>query len=134
MLVDDLQQPQRIYANRVRMNAPLFAMRWKRVVGMSLESKQGSYKTTERNAPSTASTTRRRDSCFLRRDAERRRSPSYCSKNSGNVMAGQRRKARMKQVPLSKVKDGLSRYVRLAAKEEVVITHHGKPAAVLVHF
>ncbi len=40
----------------------------------------------------------------------------------------------MKQVPLSKVKDDLSRYVRSAAKEEVVITHHGKPAAVLVGF
>ena len=40
----------------------------------------------------------------------------------------------MKQVPLSKVKDDLSRYVRLAEKEEVVITRHGKPAAVLVGF
>jgi prevent-host-death family protein len=40
----------------------------------------------------------------------------------------------MKQVPLSEVKDDLSRYVRLAAKEEVVITRHGKPAAVLVGF
>ncbi len=40
----------------------------------------------------------------------------------------------MKQVPLSEVKDDLSRYVRLAAREEVVITRHGKPAAVLVGF
>ncbi len=40
----------------------------------------------------------------------------------------------MKQVPLSEVKDDLSRYVRLAAKEEVVITRHGKPGAVLVGF
>jgi len=40
----------------------------------------------------------------------------------------------MKQVPLSEVKDDLSRYVRLAEKEEVVITRHGKPAAVLVGF
>ncbi len=49
-------------------------------------------------------------------------------------MAGKRKKARMKQVPLSNVKDDLSRYVGLAKKEEVVITHHGKPAAVLVGF
>ncbi len=49
-------------------------------------------------------------------------------------MAGKRRKARMKQVPLSKVKEDLSRYVRLAAKEEVVIARHRKPAAVLVGF
>ena len=40
----------------------------------------------------------------------------------------------MKQVPLSEVKDDLSIYVRLAAKEEFVITRHGKPAAVLVGF
>jgi antitoxin Phd_YefM of type II toxin-antitoxin system len=30
------------------------------------------------------------------------------------------------------VKDDLSRYLRLAAKEEIVITRHGKPAGVLV--
>lgn len=40
----------------------------------------------------------------------------------------------MKQVPLSEIKDDLSRYVRLAAREEIVITRHGKPAAVLVGF
>ncbi len=40
----------------------------------------------------------------------------------------------MKQVPLSEVKDDLSRYVRLAAQEEVFITRHGKPATVLVGF
>ena len=40
----------------------------------------------------------------------------------------------MKPVPLSKVKDDLSIYVRLAKKEEVVITHDGIPATVLVGF
>ncbi len=40
----------------------------------------------------------------------------------------------MKQVPLSKVKDDLSRYVRLSAKEEVVIARHGNPVAVPVGF
>ena len=40
----------------------------------------------------------------------------------------------MKKVPLSEVKDDLSRYLREAEKEEVVITRHGKPAGVLVGF
>lgn len=40
----------------------------------------------------------------------------------------------MKQVPLSAVKDDLSRYLREASDEEVVITRHGKPAGVLLGF
>lgn len=40
----------------------------------------------------------------------------------------------MKKVALSDVKDDLSRYLRQAAKEEIVITRHGKPAGVLVGF
>jgi len=40
----------------------------------------------------------------------------------------------MKKVALSEVKDDLSRYLRLAEKEDIVITRHGKPAGVLVGF
>lgn len=40
----------------------------------------------------------------------------------------------MKEVPLSEVKDDLSRYLRQAAKEEIVITRHGKAAGVLIGF
>jgi prevent-host-death family protein len=40
----------------------------------------------------------------------------------------------MKKVALSEVKDDLSRYLHVAAKEEVVITRHGKPAGVLIGF
>lgn len=40
----------------------------------------------------------------------------------------------MKKVPLSKVKDDLSKYLRLAEKQEIVITRHGKPAGILVGF
>ena len=40
----------------------------------------------------------------------------------------------MKRVPLSEVKDDLSRYVDLAAREEIVVTRHGRPAAVLIGF
>ncbi len=40
----------------------------------------------------------------------------------------------MKNVPLSEVKDDLSRYLRLAEEEEIIITRHGKPAGVLIGF
>ncbi len=40
----------------------------------------------------------------------------------------------MKKVPLSEIKDGLSKFLRLAEKEDVVITRHGKPAGVLIGF
>ncbi|MBM3814409.1 MAG: type II toxin-antitoxin system Phd/YefM family antitoxin [Acidimicrobiia bacterium] len=40
----------------------------------------------------------------------------------------------MKRVPLSEVKDDLSRYLRLAEKENIVITRHGRPAGLLVGF
>ncbi len=40
----------------------------------------------------------------------------------------------MKKVALSEVKDNLSRYLRLAEKEEVIITRHGKPAGLLIGF
>jgi prevent-host-death family protein len=40
----------------------------------------------------------------------------------------------MKRVPLSEVKDDLSRYVDLSAREEIVVTRHGRPAAVLIGF
>ena len=40
----------------------------------------------------------------------------------------------MKEIPLSEVKDELSKYLRLAEKEEIIITRHGKPAGLLVGF
>ena len=49
-------------------------------------------------------------------------------------MAGAVRKTRMKEVPLSEIKDDLSRFLREAEKQEIVITRHGKPAGVLIGF
>jgi prevent-host-death family protein len=40
----------------------------------------------------------------------------------------------MKKAALSDVKDDLSRYLRLAEKEEIIITRHGKPAGILIGF
>jgi len=40
----------------------------------------------------------------------------------------------MKKIALSEAKDDLSRVLRQAEKEEVIITRHGKPAGVLIGF
>ena len=40
----------------------------------------------------------------------------------------------MREVPLSDIKDDLSRYLREAEKREIIITRHGKPAGVLIGF
>ena len=40
----------------------------------------------------------------------------------------------MKEIALSEVKDDLSRYLRLAEQEEIIITRHGKPAGMLIGF
>ena len=49
-------------------------------------------------------------------------------------MAGTIRKSRVKHVALSEVKDDLSHLLRQAAKQDIVITRHGKPAGVLIGF
>lgn len=49
-------------------------------------------------------------------------------------MARTIRKPGMKQVPLSEIKDDLSRYLREAETQEIVITRHGKPAGILIGF
>jgi prevent-host-death family protein len=40
----------------------------------------------------------------------------------------------MIKVPLSKVKDNFSEFIKKASKEEVVVTIHGRPVAVLIGF
>ena len=49
-------------------------------------------------------------------------------------MAQKVRRSDLKQVPLSELKDDLSRFLREAAKRDIVITRHGKPAGVLIGF
>jgi len=44
------------------------------------------------------------------------------------------RAERQMRVPLAQVKDDLSRYLRVAAKEDVIVTRHGQPAGVLIGF
>jgi prevent-host-death family protein len=49
-------------------------------------------------------------------------------------MVDQVRKSRVKEIPLSEVKDDLSHFLREAEKHDIVITRHGKPAGVLIGF
>ena len=49
-------------------------------------------------------------------------------------MARAIRRQPVKQVPLSEIKDDLSRFLREAEKHQIVITRHGKPAGVLIGF
>src|SRR5215207_2224573 len=52
----------------------------------------------------------------------------------GRVIASTIRKSGVREVPLSQIKDDLSRYLREAESQEIVITRHGKPAGVLIGF
>jgi prevent-host-death family protein len=40
----------------------------------------------------------------------------------------------IREVALAEVKDDLSRYLRLAEAQAIIITRHGKPAGVLIGF
>jgi prevent-host-death family protein len=40
----------------------------------------------------------------------------------------------MKKVALTELKDDFSKYLRMAEKEQIVITRHGRPAGVLMGF
>jgi antitoxin (DNA-binding transcriptional repressor) of toxin-antitoxin stability system len=40
----------------------------------------------------------------------------------------------IRQAALAEVKDDLSRFLRLAESEEILITRHGKPAGILIGF
>ena len=65
----------------------------------------------------------------------RPRSKSSRSSKSKRPKPGSTRKARrVREVALAKVTDDLSKYLRLAAGGEIVITRHGRPAGVLIGF
>ena len=49
-------------------------------------------------------------------------------------MARTVRRSGIKEVPLSEIKDDLSRFLREAETQEIVIIRNGKPAGVLIGF
>src|SRR5947207_5680786 len=52
------------------------------------------------------------------------------TRKSGSI----KKESPRQEVALAKVKDDLSKYLRLAADKEIVITRHGRPAGVLIGF
>ena len=69
---------------------------------------------------------------------QRRKSKSSRLSRRATLSRGSTKKARQrkgpKEVALAEVKDDLSRYLRLAVDEEIVITRHGRPAGILIGF
>jgi prevent-host-death family protein len=49
-------------------------------------------------------------------------------------MARTVRKSGVREIPLSEIKDDLSRYLREAETQEIIITRHGRPAGILIGF
>src|SRR5262245_14798638 len=45
-----------------------------------------------------------------------------------------KRQPEIRKVALAELKDDFSKYLRLAAGEEIIITRHGRPAGVLIGF
>src|SRR6266446_5760691 len=67
--------------------------------------------------------------------SRKRRSKSWPSSKKRTPRSGSTKKElRIREVALAKVKDDLSKYLHLAAVEEIVITRHGRPAGVLIGF
>ena len=56
------------------------------------------------------------------------------SKRQTRRSSSRKKEPRIREVALAKVKDDLSKYLRLAAGEEILITRHGRPAGVLIGF
>ena|SRR5687767_15167125 len=69
---------------------------------------------------------------------QKRKSKSSRSSRKPKPSRGSTKKAARrtgpKEVALAEVKDDLSRYLRLAVDEEIVITRHGRPAGILIGF
>ena len=64
-----------------------------------------------------------------------KRSRSSPSSRKPKRKLGSRKKESLnREVALAKVKDDLSKYLRMAERQEIVITRHGRPAGVLIGF
>jgi prevent-host-death family protein len=68
-----------------------------------------------------------------KRKSKSSRSSRRPKRSRGSTNKGRQRTG-AKEVALAEVKDDLSKYLRLAVNEEIVITRHGRPAGVLIGF
>ena len=63
-----------------------------------------------------------------------RSSPLSRRKRPNRGSTSRERSKIARKVALAEVKDDLSRYLRLAVEQEIVITRHGRPAGILIGF
>jgi prevent-host-death family protein len=70
----------------------------------------------------------------LKTHAARILRPQRLKHKRGSKRREPRSRQAVKKVALARVKDDLSKYLRLAVETEIVITRHGRPAAVLIGF
>ena len=68
-----------------------------------------------------------------KRKSKSSRSSPRPRRNHGSTNKAQQPK-RAREVALAEVKDDLSKYLRLAVDEEILITRHGRPAGILIGF
>jgi len=52
----------------------------------------------------------------------------------GSTSKGRQPRTTPRAVALAEIKDDLSKYLRMAVDEEIVITRHGRPAGILIGF
>ena len=71
---------------------------------------------------------------FQKRRSRSSRSSRKPRRRRGSTSKGRQPRTKPMSVALAAVKDDLSKYLRLAADEEIVITRHGRPAGILIGF
>ena len=69
-----------------------------------------------------------------KRKSKSSRSSRKPRRKRGSTSKGRRPKTTPRTVALAEVKDDLSKYLRLAVDEEIVITRHGRAAGILIGF
>ena len=69
-----------------------------------------------------------------KRKAKSSRSSRGPTPKRGSTSRGRQRGTKPRTVALAEIKDDLSKYLRLAVDEEILITRHGRAAGILIGF
>jgi prevent-host-death family protein len=69
-----------------------------------------------------------------KRKSKSSRSSARLKHGRDSTSKGLQARIQPREVGLAAVKDDLSKYLRLAVEEEIVITRHGRPAGILIGF
>ena len=69
-----------------------------------------------------------------KRKSKSSRSSRKPTPQRGSTSNGRQPRTKPRTVPLAEIKDDLSKYLRLAVDEEIVIARHGRAAGILIGF